>query len=194
MRVLPTGWYSIPRWLRWKLRCGTLTEPEVYRIHMRGKMSYDLYWLQCLWIMAELSLYRRTYCVMYHKIESCSMFAACKRSCGKVMFSHVFVCSQRKGWSDCSMELWKGRHHQKTEPPPPEGRPPISLEGRPRPTPRRYSQQAGGTHPIGMHTCVNCKDNTPTCSKMNLQKKFHIIEIYASQIKCRNSEIYCQLI
>ena len=77
------------------------------------------------------------------------VITACLRSMGKVMFSQVFVCSQEvcllRGVCLEGDSAWKGSRR-------------VCMEGEGGPPPGKditgYGQQAGGSHPAGMHPCL----------------------------------------
>ena len=96
--------------------------------------------------------------------QSCfSYFYRPQRSWDKVMFLHVSVILFTGGV--CLSACWDTPPWDQTRPPPgpdtPRTRPTqdqtsIGLDPPPHPAAvhaGRYGQQAGGTHPIGMHTC-----------------------------------------
>ena len=72
------------------------------------------------------------------------------------MFLHVSVCPQGGGGS-ASVHAGIADSPTGSRHPPPEQTPPPPLEGR-HPSPAQcmlgYGQQAGSTHPTGMHTCA----------------------------------------
>ena len=103
-----------------------------------------------------------------------------QRSCGKVMFyTCVSFCSQ--GGAD----------------PPPRSKhpPPPSPTRTPRSACWEIGQQAGGTHPTGMHTCISVIFATPLDGHLPYTVKLIYILLLAAQrrVYCSNNNNHWQL-
>ena len=76
------------------------------------------------------------------------MFTARKRSCGKVMFLHLFLSYSVHG--GCLADI--SQAHSSLCKQPPDRHPPWP-DTPPRQTPSGIATEAGSTHPTGMNSC-----------------------------------------
>ena len=100
---------------------------------------------------------------------ACPFFPPANKVCSKVIFLHLFVILFTGGV--CLSACWDTSPPWEQTPPPPRtrhppwSRPPPGADSPPTPTPGapgaehtgRYGQQAGGTHPTGMQSCLGYK-------------------------------------
>ena len=77
-----------------------------------------------------------------------SIFTVCNSSCGKVMFSQVSVCPQGGGVHPLGRHP-PGQRHTHTS------RHPSAWADTPPPPRWQMVTAADGTHPTGMHSCLN---------------------------------------